>query len=154
MAERITYAAYSKTAGAGGGLRRRPDPSPARDWLTAASFHRPWAGQLFGGLVHPLLETGRPTSRHVYEQQRTGPAGHVHQDRWTESDGEQNSRNPYIGMEVVLGCGCKIESLGVFAGQMREQKGLAVATSVRWSYCSGHEGTMYSLRVRRKSLAS
>ncbi|MFB8208618.1 MULTISPECIES: hypothetical protein [unclassified Streptomyces] len=89
-----------------------------------------------------------------HDVQRTGLAEHVHQVRWTASDDEQNPRSPYISVEVLLDCGCKIENLRVFAEQMREQKGWAVATSVGWSLWSGPEGTMYSLRVRRKSLAS
>ncbi|MEU3408340.1 hypothetical protein ABZ766_30920 [Streptomyces sp. NPDC006670] len=89
-----------------------------------------------------------------HDVQRTGLADHVHRVRWTESDGEQNPRSPYVDVEVVLDCGCTIESLGVFATQMREQKGWAVATSVGWSRSSGPEGTTYSLRVRRKSLAT
>ncbi|MEU8618589.1 hypothetical protein [Streptomyces sp. NPDC048623] len=89
-----------------------------------------------------------------HDVQRTGLAEHVHQVRWAESDEEKNPRSPYIGIEVVLDCGCKIESLRVFAEQMREQKGWAVATSVGWSRWGGPEGTTYSLRVRRKSLAS
>ncbi|WP_170837783.1 hypothetical protein [Streptomyces sp. TP-A0874] len=46
------------------------------------------------------------------------------------------------------------EGLGVFAAQLRERKGQAVATSVGCSRCSGPEGTTYSLRVRRKGLTS
>ncbi|MGW0366467.1 hypothetical protein [Streptomyces sp. NPDC002990] len=89
-----------------------------------------------------------------HDGRRTGLAEHVHQVRWTESDGERNSRSPYIGIGVSLDCGCKIQSLDVFAAQMREQKGWAVATSVGWSSSSGPEGTVYSLRVRRKSLTA
>ncbi len=87
-----------------------------------------------------------------HDVQWTGPADHVHQVRWTESDDERNPRSPYIDVDVSLDCACKIESLGVFAAQMRKQKGWAVATSVGWSRSSGPEGTTYSLRVRRKSL--
>ncbi|MEV8392938.1 MULTISPECIES: hypothetical protein [unclassified Streptomyces] len=87
-----------------------------------------------------------------HDVQRTGLAEHAHQVRWTESGGAQNPRSPYIGIEVSLDCGCTIQNLDVFAAQMREQKGWAVATSVGWGSSSGPEGTTYSLRVRRRSL--
>lgn len=37
-----------------------------------------------------------------HDVQRTGLADHVHRVRWTESDGEQNPRSPYVDVEVVL----------------------------------------------------
>ncbi|MEU2873351.1 hypothetical protein ABZ769_29820 [Streptomyces olivoreticuli] len=88
-----------------------------------------------------------------HDVQRTGLAEHVHQVRWTESDGEQNPRSPYISIQVV-DCGCEIRSLDVFAAQMREPNGWAVATSVGWGSSSGPEGTTYSLRGSRKSLTA
>ena len=89
-----------------------------------------------------------------HDQERTGLANHVHDVRWVEAEREQNPRSPYVSIRVSLECGCEIHDLRTFADQMREQRDWVVATSGGWGRSSRPAGTTYSLRIRRKSLAS
>ncbi|MFB7631061.1 hypothetical protein ACFC0M_08935 [Streptomyces sp. NPDC056149] len=110
-----------------------------------------WSSHLF--VIDDLNEYAKAHGI-KHDVQRTGLAEHAHQVRWTESGGERNPRSPYISIEVSLECGCEIQDIDVFATQMRDQKGWAVATSVGWGSSSGPGGVTYSLRVRRKSLTA
>ncbi|MGW0311313.1 hypothetical protein [Streptomyces flavidovirens] len=89
-----------------------------------------------------------------HDEDRTGLKEHVHDVRWEKNSyGNDSPRSPYISIRVSLECGCSIHDLSAFAAQMKDQQGWVVATSGGWGSSSGPEGTAYSLRVRRKSLA-
>ncbi|MFF7729415.1 hypothetical protein [Streptomyces sp. NPDC008001] len=89
-----------------------------------------------------------------HDEERTGLKEHVHDVQWEPNPyAKDNPRSPYIGVSVTLNCGCSIQDLRTFATHMQEQRGWTVATSGGWGSSSGPEGTRYSLRVRRKSLA-
>ncbi|WP_129285218.1 hypothetical protein [Streptomyces sp. GZWMJZ-114] len=91
----------------------------------------------------------------VHDEERTGLKEHVHEVEWVNDPyQDDNPRSQYIGIDVTLTCGCRINDLRTFAAQMKEQRGWSIATSGGWGSSAVPDGkTTYSLRVRRKSLS-
>jgi hypothetical protein len=111
-----------------------------------------WRSDLFA--VDDLDQLARGLG-FVYDAQRTGLADHEHQVTWSVSPyATPNPRSPYVGIQVQLLCGCTIRDLRAFADQMRKQCGWDIATSGGWGSSTADGTTTYSMRARRKGLAS
>jgi hypothetical protein len=114
-----------------------------------------WPGQYQSHLfaIDDLDEYARAKGL-IHDQERTGLAQHKHKVRWSISPHEKNPTGGYIGINVVLDCGCSIRDLKTFAAQMREQKGWNIATSGGWGYVGNPDaGYTYSMRAQRRSLS-
>ncbi|RPE33835.1 hypothetical protein [Kitasatospora cineracea] len=107
-----------------------------------------WSSHLF--VIDDLDEYARAHGL-VHDEKRTGLADHEHTVRWTLDPSETNPLGSYITIRVHLDCGCSIQDLGTFAGQMREQRGWDIATTGGWGG-SSTSGTY--MRARRKSLGA
>ncbi|UQS25352.1 MULTISPECIES: hypothetical protein [Amycolatopsis] len=110
-----------------------------------------WSSHLFA--IDDLDQYAR-AFRIIHDEARTGLTDHEHQVRWSVSPHEQKPTASYISINLWLDCGCTIRDLETFASQMRQQKGWHIATSGGWGSSEDSTGRTYSMRARRKSLAT
>ncbi|MGW5094240.1 hypothetical protein ACWEQ1_05145 [Streptomyces nodosus] len=110
-----------------------------------------WRSDLFA--IDDLDEFARAQGI-VHDDERTGLADHIHEIHRAVAAREDNPRSQYVTVDVRLDCGCSVRDRRTFAAQMREQRGWSIAVTGGWGSHSNADGTVYTFRVRRKSLTS